>query len=311
MKATETWVLLNEAARHHRARSLWGRVEPTLSQISWLSTTTLDSAGHWRVSLAQALERGCRHFVAAGGDGTVGSLFDALYQLRGSQGFGDITVGAVGLGSSNDFHKPYSDFFAEVPVRIDPARTTRRDLGLVTYLDCDNVDRHRCFAVSASVGVVAKANALFNCPRGLTRLLKSHSPSLAMVAAALQAVATAENQELRLRTADFERQLPIMNLSIAKTRYLAGSLAYEPLVHPCDGQLAINLCEDMSRWELLRTLIALYRGHFRNRPKTLTACAAEVSIESVYPFDLELDGETFSTRRAILRTLPHQVRVCS
>jgi diacylglycerol kinase family enzyme len=145
----------------------------------------------------------------------------------------------------------------------------------------------------------------------LIRLLKPHSPSLAMVAAALQAVATAENQELRLRTADFDRQLPVTNLSIAKTRYLAGSLAYEPLVEPCDGKLAVNLCENMSRWELLRTLIALYRGCFRNRPKTLTTCSAEVSVESDQPFELEVDGETFSTRRAHLRTLPHKARVCS
>jgi diacylglycerol kinase (ATP) len=311
MRTTDTWVLLNEAARHHRARSLWKHIEPALLQVARLDTTVLDAQGHWRTCLAQALQRGCRHFVAAGGDGTVGSLFDALYQLRGSQGFGDITVGAVGLGSSNDFHKPYCDYFAGVPVRVDPARTTHRDLGLVTYLDGDSVDRQRCFAVSASVGVVAKANALFNVPRGFLSLLKPHSPSLAMVAAALQAVATAENQELRLRTADFERQLPVTNLSIAKTRYLAGSLAYEPLVEPCDGMLAINLCENMSRWELLRTLIALYRGKFRNRPKTLTTCAAEVSVESDQPFELEVDGETFSTRRAIFGTLPHKVRVCS
>jgi diacylglycerol kinase family enzyme len=241
----------------------------------------------------------------------VGSLFDALYQLRGSQGFGSITVGAVGLGSSNDFHKPYSDFFAGVPVRVDPARTTHRDLGLLTYLDGDNVDRQRCFAVSASVGVVASANAWFNNPRGWVRLLKRHSPSLAMVAAAFQAVVTAENQELRLRTADFDRQLRVTNLSIAKTRYLAGSLAYEPLVQPCDGKLAIHLCENMSRWELLCTLVALYRGCFRNRPKTLTTCSAQITVESDHPFDLEVDGETISTRRAILRTLPHKARVCS
>lgn len=305
-----TWVLLNEAAHHNRARELWNHVEPSLSRVAPVETVTLDAGGQWRMALHQALERGCRHVIAAGGDGTVGSLFDALYQLRGMQSFTDIAVGAVGLGSSNDYHKPYTNFLTGVPVRVNPAVTMPRDLGLLSYLDSDHSTKERCFVVSASVGVVARANALFNEARGIVGLLKSNSPNAAIVAAALKSVATARNQGLRLVTPKFDRQLSVTNLSIAKTRHLAGSLTYDTDVSPCDGMFAVNLCEGMSRWELLRTLVALQRGRFRDRPKTFTLSCPEVSIESEQSFELELDGEVLITTCAHFKVLPQKARVC-
>ena len=305
-----TWVLLNEAAHQHRARELWGHVEPSLSRLAPVQTVTLDPSGQWRESLREALERGCCHVIAAGGDGTVGSLFDALYRLRGARSFNDVAVGAVGLGSSNDYHKPYTNFFAGVPVRVDPAVTIHRDLGLVRYLDNGQTTRERCFAISASVGVVARANALFNRARGIIRLLKRCSPNSAILAAALQSVATARNQALVLKTPTFDRRVSVTNLSIAKTCHLAGSLTYDTEVSSCDGLFAINLCEDMSRWELLRTLVALQRGRFRGRLKTLSMSCPELSIASERPFELEIDGELLMTTHAHFQVLCHKARVC-
>lgn len=180
----------------------------------------------------------------------------------------------------------------------------------MSYLDRDHSNKERCFAVSASVGVVARANALFNEPRGIVRLLKRYSPNAAIVVAALKSVVSARDQVLHLTTPELDRQLWVTNLSIAKTRHLAGSLTYDTDVSPSDGRFAVNLCEGMSRWELLRTLVALQRGHFRDRPKTLALSSPEVSIESEQPFELEIDGELLVTTRAHFKVLPKHARVC-
>ena len=309
--ASGSWVLLNEAAHHRRAGRLWARIEPALSKIAPVETVRLDAAGQWRLALASAIETGHRHFVAAGGDGTVGSLFDALYRLLGVQGLKDISFGAVGLGSSNDFHKPFANVHAGVPVRVDRGLTTMRDIGLLSYVDDRDRPAQRCFAVSASVGVVARANALFNAAKGLIGLLKPHSVELAIAAAAAQAVLSSRNQRLRIASAQLDRQMLITNLSIAKTRHLAGSLTYDEQVTQNDGLLAVNLCDNMSRWELLGALRALRRGQFGNRPKTLSFSAADVSLESQESFDLEIDGEVLRAKSARFEVLPQKVRVCS
>ncbi len=70
-------------------------------------------------SVREAVAKGERAFIAAGGDGTVNLLLNAVMEL--GSGVTDIRIGAVGLGSSNDFHKPHGpdSVIAGVPVRVD------------------------------------------------------------------------------------------------------------------------------------------------------------------------------------------------
>ena len=306
-----TWVLLNEAAHHHQGRQRWTRVSRELSLGSSCRIVTLDRAGLWRKALSGALAAGERLLLAAGGDGTVGALFDALRKAQGDGVFEDVTIGAVGLGSSNDFHKPFGIVIAGVPLRINTSRVARRDVVLVRYLDASGASDERCFAVSASVGVVARANALFNEGTGALGVLKARAPSLAIVAAALTATLTARNRPFKVTSGPLDRRLELTNLSIAKTRYLAGSLTYDTPVLPDDGRLSVNLCEGMSRWELIRTLLALQGGRFYGCPKTVSLSVPSVSVRSDQQFELELDGEVVVTSRADFRVLQHQARVCS
>ena len=53
-----------------------------------------------------ALARGTRVFIAAGGDGTAHALLNALVDAPGRPPLDALALGAVGLGSSNDLHKP-------------------------------------------------------------------------------------------------------------------------------------------------------------------------------------------------------------
>ena len=99
-------VLLNPAARHRTGRARWSRVAGSVLGPLEAAVVETDLEGRWRRAIAAALASGVRTFVAAGGDGTVGALADAVVESRGSIALPDITLGAIGLGSSNDFHKP-------------------------------------------------------------------------------------------------------------------------------------------------------------------------------------------------------------
>ncbi len=306
-----TFVLLNEAARHHQARRLWSRIEPEIRRGGRVEVVSLDAHSQWEQDLARAVERGHRHFIAAGGDGTVGSLVDGLVRAARPHELKEFTLGAVGLGSSNDFHKPYSKFLAGVPVRLDRASASYRDLARVSYLDANGAKRERCFAVSASVGVVASANALFNDAHGAIGYLKVWSSNIAIAAAALTAIFKARSESLIVTSSQFNQCVLVTNLSIAKTRHLAGAFTYDTPVLPNDGLLSINLCEGMSRGQLLWTLMSLCRGRFRGLGRTHSWSTEAISVSSQQPFDLELDGEVLKATRVHCRVIPKAIRVCS
>ena len=102
---TRTLVLFNPAAGGGRAARQRGRVERALGEGP-VRIVPLDPSGRWESAVQLALASDVRNFVAAGGDGTVSTLVNTLVAVAGQQRLEGLTLGAVALGSSNDFHKP-------------------------------------------------------------------------------------------------------------------------------------------------------------------------------------------------------------
>jgi diacylglycerol kinase family enzyme len=306
-----TFVLHNAAARHGRGLAGW-RAVAGAGAVGAVELCPLDPGGAFRGAVSAALDRGERTFWAAGGDGTVGTLFDALAHDPHGPGLGALTLGAVGLGSSNDFHKPVARRVRGIPVRIDASWARRRDVGRVHWLDAHGEPHVRCFAVSASVGVVARANAAFNRRAGLVGALqKAGATDAAIVAAALATLATHRGIALRVATTSGVWETSVASASIGKTRHLAGLFTYDAAVAPDDGLLSLHLCDDAGRVRLLRTLAGLARGRFVGRPGTRSVASPFVTLDSAEPFDLEIDGEVVQARSAHFDLHPERPRVCA
>ena len=106
-------------------------------------------------------EKGVNCFISAGGDGSINYLLNTLIKITGRHSK-NYCLGGIGLGSSNDFLKPFSDYIDGVPVRINPDFENLTDVGKVTYTDEKSEVKARYFIVNASLGITADANLLFN-----------------------------------------------------------------------------------------------------------------------------------------------------
>ena len=145
-----------------------------------------DREGRWRAALEDEVRKGVPVVLAAGGDGTVGAVASALLACPNAA---HVALGAVGLGSSNDFQKPFGVVHAGVPLRIDVAGARPRDVGRALFSRNGEPPTERAFLVSASLGVTARANALFNEGRGaLLGFLKRRWVDGAVFYAALAAL---------------------------------------------------------------------------------------------------------------------------
>ena len=299
-------VVVNPAARHGRAEALWGRVRSEVDSRFEATVVVTDPAGRWKEAIPPALHSGVRVFVAAGGDGTVHALADGLIRLCDGIPLGDIRLAAVGLGSSNDFHKPFGLVRSGVPLRLDSDAARPRDLGRVRWVDADGQPRESVLVVSASAGVVAEGNDLFaRSPLG-----RRHT-GWAIVWAALRAIVRHRPFPLHVRQEGREEVIDLSSLSILKTPWLSGAFRYDIPVRPDDGRFGVGICEAMGRGRLLRTLASLAQGRFAGCAGTRCFLTPALEVSSDAPFLLEIDGEVVLPRRAAFDLRPEQVLACA
>jgi len=316
-------VVLNPTAHGGRARALWSWVEPEVASYSRPEVVCTDPAGHWTDTVHRARESGVRLFLAAGGDGTVNALVNALSTGDPSDGAAvegasrePITLGAIGLGSSNDFHKPVGHRMGDVPLRVDPRHTRSRDVGLARYRDPEGQVQTRRFVISASMGLTAEANALFNGRGRTIRWLKRKSTDSAILYAALCTIAKHQSfpAELCIEGGDGRRMsVQLTSLSVMKTPFLSGWLRFDTPVEPDDGHFAVNLCDDLSRLDILRVLRELSRGRFLacRRAGTEHFRAAKLTVRASHPVALELDGEVVRATEVTFEMSSQQLRCCA
>jgi diacylglycerol kinase family enzyme len=293
-------ILVNKSSNGGRAAERWARVEPGLRGLAFETHVTATAAAAERL-IAQT-----KHdvIVAAGGDGTVNSVLNAVMRLRPQA-----TLGAIGLGSSNDFHKPFDEMVSGVPVRIGAARLV--DVGRATIV-CDGVEQVRYFCLNASVGLVADGNAFFNTDDPTLLWLKRRNVDAAIAYTAFVNLLRFRPVRARLRLDGAPaRTARFASLGVLKKVHFAGGMRYDTPVTADDGLFDVNLWERTQRVSVVRTLASLSRGRFRGLPGARCWRARSVRIEPERPVHLELDGEVTKVTSAELVVVPKALKVCS
>ena len=306
--------IINPTAGGGKALAKWRRIEPRLREIlgpvAIFRTTSRDEL---QAAMPALLARGHREFLAAGGDGTVNAVLSALVDHADADLLPGITVGAVGLGSSNDFHKPFQRTIDGIPCRIDRDRACLHDVGLLDYRDAEGATGAHYWFVNASIGIAAEANDLFNHPDRLLRFLKRVSTSIAIAYAALRAIVINRPRDLALTIGDrVLAHRPVRNLGFVKNPHFAGSLRYDSPHLPDSGCFHVHRLGPVSRPGLLRALVRLARGRFAGGRETRSWLANRAEVrDGDGSFLVECDGEVVRARVARFSILPGKVRLCS
>ncbi len=307
------YIFLNPNCDYGKGKKKWQRIASEI-QRCWGSfkLEEIESSQALPKQIKKAAARGERFLVAAGGDGTVNLMANALLNLSLPQK--EIVLGAIGLGSSNDFHKPFKaqHFIKDVPVRLEREQSVDCDIIQVSYRKNNQPLQSRYCLINASLGITAEANAFYNSRQTWIDFIQRFSVEAAIVASALKTIFTFRNIPCLLNSEYFGvNRFSLTNLSIIKNPHFAGSLCYDTMIKPDDGKMGVNLCYDMTPIEALRTLIKLYQHRFRGLPKTETWSETYFSISSRTSFALEMDGEVVGADYAEFSLIPKALRCCS
>jgi len=304
-------LFLNSQAGGATAKRRWAAIRPVVERhVGPLNVVDLHGRRQLDDAVARVFLDGERRFVAGGGDGTVNAVLYSLMRFQGHPGFTQLALGAVGLGSSNDFHKQSSyKSSPDTPFRIDFRDTLRQDIGVIDMFTRGRSLR-RYFIVNASLGVTAEGNAIFN-RHGMISIVKPISTPVAISSAAIRAILGHVNTEVLVSfDGGPERPVPLSNLAVLKNPNISGGIRAAVGVSADDGRLGVWMEEGLSRASLLRLFLKLNFGRFSTSGSSTIGTYHSLRIRAGEEFPVEFDGETTRASDVEFSVLPCCMEVC-
>jgi len=308
-------VIVNPNAGGGTGLETWRRIEPAVRAILGdFEAVFPDGEAATRAVIGARLDAGETRFVAAGGDGTVNLVATALVAAGAGGDTRQVCLGAIGLGSSNDFHKPFDPCHRVlgVPFRLDFEHAVPSDVGTVAYVDEDRRPGRRIWLVNASIGTTAEANGFFNRPDRVLRVLKRRSTGAAIAYAAIREILRHRARTLSM-SLDGEppARRQVENLGVVKNPHFSGCLRYDSPHEPGSGRFYVHTLAATSLPRLVIALAGLARGRFSGRRGASSQPAHRLRVRADAPFALEGDGEVVFVTDASFGLLPRRLRLCA
>lgn len=227
--------------------------------------------------------------VVGGGDGSLTSVVGEFAHCES-------VLGVLPFGTGNSFARtlgiaPNLESAVET---IGNGRIERVDLGLVngTY-----------FANFATLGLSSRVG------RSTPARLKKYAGVLAYVLTGIPLMMTNRPFRAEIR-ADGEPPLVVRThqLIVANGRYY-GVTPLTPEATIVDGKLTFFTTDGLSRWDVARMFVALYRGDPRRLDNSRSFAAREITVETSPAQYLDIDGEALGTAPAHFSIDPKALRV--
>ncbi|MCW3098904.1 MAG: Transcription regulator [Chthonomonadaceae bacterium] len=275
-------VIVNPAAGRGTAHKWIGELEIRLSDaihgthriISWQIVETTGPGDATRLA-REAVAGGADIVVAAGGDGTIGEVVNALVGTKAAlgvipMGTGNDFARSIGIGA--DVDKAIYNLLEGVPMAIDVGRTQGRYFVNVAGCGFDAV-------------VAQRVNQGFRNLRG----------TAAYLAAVLQCLMSYRATQIRLTLDDEVIETKAMLCSVANARYYGGGMRIAPEAMLTDGLYDICLIKEVGKFEFLRTFPKVFKGQHTTHPAVKMLRSKYVKVESDRPLPVLVDGEIVGT----------------
>jgi len=308
------YLILNKYAAGGSATKKWEQIKNVIcKRFDRLKVVDLQNHIVLENVIKEAIETDDKDFILAGGDGTISRFINRLIDSTSTDEIRKFRIGAIGIGSSNDFHKPIKkdNLLNDIPVKVDFNSYELRDVGIIKYKSGSEF-LHKYFLLNASIGVTAEANNLFNNPDLVLKFFKKYFTGLAILYAALKTILSYKNLEAQIIFDSYETySFDISNLSIIKNPNISGDLSYPSEANYQNGLYEIYLTHSMNKLDLINLLKSLSKKIFPKNEKSKHCKTAKIKVTAENDFLIEYDGEIISTNYAEFTILNKYLNICT
>jgi YegS/Rv2252/BmrU family lipid kinase len=252
--------------------------------------------GHAVELVARAVEGGCRRILAVGGDGTVNECANGIFRQSAAP-TDEVLLGVMPIGTGNDWARTHGipKDYAEVAALMAGGAHRLHDVGLASF--DDGSQRH--FVNVAGLGF--DAHVVASLPD------RTLGPMAYLVGLA-KGLLSYDAVSLGLTFADRRVEARAFVLFFAIGRYCGSGMNVAPRAEVDDGLFDVTLIQNLSRWEVLKSLRKLFDGTLLDHPKVIALREAAARVDAG-PVPVEADGELIGHAPVRFTLLPRALRV--
>lgn len=244
----------------------------------------------------RAVDAGAQQVVAAGGDGTVNSMVNAL-QVMGA----DVRLGVLPLGTGNDLANTLA-----IPNDPDAAFDVvlRSEEHVLDLFQMETQGGTRYGINVAAGGFSGQVDET------ITPAMKATWGPLAYLLGAAQVLPDLQEYAtyIAIDGASPERT-QALNVVVANGRTAAGGKPVAPLANPCDGLLDVVIVAGGSMPELAEVGTRLMTGNYLDSPLVHHQRGQQVEVASKPGMWFNVDGELITNEPVTIRVQPGSQRV--
>lgn len=229
-----------------------------------------------RDSIASA---GCSTVIAAGGDGTVNAVVNAMMKLDAAE---RPILSVIPMGTANDFAGTLA---IEDDMNIAVDQMLHSDPVRMDVVKVFSENYQRWFANVAAGG---------NCVRvseEMTDEIKQRWGALSYVRGAVSVLADMDSYQVRIAIDGDTMNLQSWAILIANGRTNAGRIEVAPLASPNDGLLDVILIKDGNVMDMVEIVAGNLSGAFEQCDQVIYRQAKCVELQSSPPMRFTMDGE--------------------
>jgi len=299
------FVILNPHAGSGRGKKDQSEILQILTKFDFQYELAVSEYHRHTIQLTiQAIEKGFRNLIVAGGDGTLNEAVNGIFSQTICSPEA-IILGMIPVGTGNDWIKTFgipNEYEAAVKI-LKKCDTMQQDIGRITFSESDLM-KTCYFANMAGFGfdamVAEKTNRLKNKGRnGISLYLQALGASFVNY----------QTCKTRVVIDNHEIDELIFSVSIGIGKFNGGGMMQAPGAVPDNGLFQVTIIRKIGLFGILRNLAGLYSGEYVKDHRVSTQQASRVSISSAKNIAGEADGEILGDNKFEIDMLSQKLNV--
>lgn len=299
------WQLIyNPNALGLRRLALWQSLETQLPKLSVSFEKHIATSGSdCRQLLCRLCQEGKRHFLIAGGDGTLNESINGIF-ISGVNTT-EVFVAVIPIGTGNDWSRThlYPETVTHNLETLGDGRFILHDIGIVESVNDSKATEKRYFLNIAGFGFDA---AVIDQTKGEK---PARFPSLVYLLGLLKVLFSYKAKPAELVCQGQHIKDKIYTIAVGIGQYNGNGMRQVPMAVPNDGQLDVVAIRDLSKWKVMGNVKNLYAGtHIRLKEVTHFQCN-QLLIKGNGVLLGEVEGEMLPVGDYQINILPQAVHL--